>query len=79
MGWTPCIYAVDRPERGGSTLLVTTDRLHPSVAWITEEIRPVLPGEVADTIREALARGWEPDVDGAPFQLDLSGRTVARD
>ncbi|MEV6072350.1 hypothetical protein AB0L82_37910 [Nocardia sp. NPDC052001] len=59
-------------------MLVTTDRLHPSVAWSTEEIRPVLPGEVADTIREALARGWEPDVDGTPFRLDLSSGAAVR-
>jgi hypothetical protein len=72
MGWSPCIYAVDRPERGGTTLLITTDRLHPSIAWIKSEIRPVLPAEVANTIRIALARGWEPATNGPPFHLDLS-------
>lgn len=72
MGWTPCTYAVDQPERGGTTLVVTTDRLHPDAAWINGEVRPVLPAEVADNIRMGLTRGWRPADNGAPFHLDFS-------
>ncbi|WP_172387051.1 hypothetical protein [Streptomyces sp. MNP-20] len=69
--WTPCTYAVTHADRPGTTLVITTGQPHSS-NWIGRTSAPVLPSDVADHIRTALAQGWVPDRPGPPFQLDLS-------
>ncbi|CAM5519822.1 MULTISPECIES: hypothetical protein [Streptomyces] len=69
--WTPCAYVVEHAGQPGTTLVVTTDQPHSS-NWIGRTGAPVLPSDVADHIRTALARGWAPDRLGSPFELDLS-------
>ncbi|MFB9388470.1 hypothetical protein ACFPM3_05850 [Streptomyces coeruleoprunus] len=69
--WSPCTYAVEHAEQSGAPLVVVTDRPHLS-NWLGHRARPVLPAEVADTIRTALDQGWTPTKPGSPFLLDLS-------
>ncbi|SHE58004.1 hypothetical protein [Streptoalloteichus hindustanus] len=70
-GMSPCTYAVEDGERPGTTLVVTTNQVHPS-NWVGGVAVPVRPADVADSIRAALARGWTPTKHGSPFLLDRS-------
>ncbi|MGW8333127.1 hypothetical protein ACWGLE_35155 [Streptomyces sp. NPDC055897] len=71
LGWRPLAYAVEQAETSGTTLVVTTNQPHPG-NWFEIPARPVLPAEVADTIRMARATGWTPEKPGSPFLLDQS-------
>ncbi|MER6448044.1 hypothetical protein [Streptomyces venezuelae] len=68
---SPLAYAVEHAEDPGTTLVVTTGRPHPG-NWLGRPGSPVLPAEVADGIRTALAGGWQPGNPGSPFRLDRS-------
>ncbi|MGF6881960.1 hypothetical protein ABIA39_002558 [Nocardia sp. GAS34] len=70
----PCTYAVSHDGPGGSILVVTTNHFRPD-NWFHTPAPPVLPADVAATIRLALARGWGPATDGSPFHLDLRERS----
>jgi hypothetical protein len=67
----PLTYAVELAALNarGTVLVVTTRQPHPS-NWMGAETHPVLPANVAASIREALARGWQPATAGPPFKLD---------
>ncbi|MEU9105545.1 hypothetical protein AB0D54_14420 [Streptomyces xanthophaeus] len=67
----PVTYAVERAAVPGSTLVVTTSQPHPS-NWLGVQAGPVLPAQVADSIRSALGAGWQPASPGSPFHLDRS-------
>ncbi|WP_314246189.1 hypothetical protein [Streptomyces sp. DSM 40907] len=69
---SPLAYAVEHAEAPGTTLVVTTDRPHPG-NWLGTPGNPVLPAQVADSIRTALTTGWRPQNPGSPFHLDRSG------
>ncbi|WP_078901587.1 hypothetical protein [Actinacidiphila yeochonensis] len=70
--WSPCTYAVERADRPGAVLVVTTDQ--PRMGnWMGREGQPVLPADVVRSIRTALARGWTPERPGSPVRLDESG------
>ncbi|MER7321815.1 hypothetical protein C0R01_04175 [Streptomyces albidoflavus] len=58
-------------ERPGTTLVVTTDRPHPGYRLLAEP-GSVRPEHVADAVREAPERGWDPARQGSPFLLDRS-------
>lgn len=73
LAWTPCTFAVEHADNRGTTLVVRTDRPHPS-NWFGREARPVLPSDVARIIQLALREGWTPTAPGSPFRLDLSAR-----
>ncbi|MCP2256646.1 hypothetical protein LX15_000329 [Streptoalloteichus tenebrarius] len=73
LGTSPLTYVVEQTETPGTTLVVTTAQPHPS-NWMGMPARPVLPAEVAATIRAARARGWAPEKPGKPFLLDQSER-----
>lgn len=68
MNWGSLTYAVECNEPRGSVLVVDTGRAHPG-NWVSVESVPVLPGEVAEGIRRAIALGWEPTREGKPFPL----------
>jgi hypothetical protein len=68
LGWRPLAYAVERAEKPAGTLLVLTDRPHPG-NWVGLPSNAVVPGDVAQAIRRARERGWEPDRAGPPFRL----------
>ncbi|MCP3819224.1 hypothetical protein NLX86_14240 [Streptomyces sp. A3M-1-3] len=68
MNWGPLTYAVEHNELRGCVLVVGTGRAHPG-NWVGAESLPVLPGEVAEGIRRAIALGWQPMRDGKSFSL----------
>ncbi|MFI7005424.1 hypothetical protein [Streptomyces sp. NPDC050145] len=68
---SPLTYAVEHAQKPGTTLVITTNRPHPS-NWFGTAGHPVLPADVADGIRSALADGWTPETPGSPVNLDQS-------
>ncbi|MFD6067523.1 MULTISPECIES: hypothetical protein [Amycolatopsis] len=64
-------YGVEQEDARGAVLVVQTDHAHP-LNYMGVPSKAVLPSDVERAIRLALARGWEPSVPGAQFQLDLS-------
>jgi hypothetical protein len=71
LGWSSCTYAVEHADRPGTTLVVTTNKVHPG-NWLGAPGGSVLPSDVATAIESALRKGWEPTRSGSPFQLDQS-------
>lgn len=71
-GWRPLAYAVEQAGATGTTLMVTINQPHPS-NWFESPARPVLPTEVADTIRVARAKGW----DTREARIPLAARPVS--
>ncbi|MCX4825680.1 hypothetical protein OG883_38715 [Streptomyces sp. NBC_01142] len=69
--WSPLTYAVEHAETPGTTLVIATNQPHPS-NWFGTRANPVLPSDVADSIRTAHANGWTPERPGSPFHLDQS-------
>lgn len=51
--------------------MITTNQPHPS-NWFGAQATPVLPSDVADSIRTARLNGWTPENPGSPFHLDQS-------
>ena len=68
---SPCTYAVEDYDRPGRALVVWTNQPHPN-NWFARPANPILPAEVARTIRLALEQGWDPSRNGPPFVLDQS-------
>ncbi|WP_028815214.1 hypothetical protein [Streptomyces flavidovirens] len=73
---SPLTYAVEHADASGTTLVVTTNKPHPS-NWFGTQGSPILPGQVADSIRTALSDGWTPEGPGSPFHLDQSAGFVS--
>lgn len=71
LAWSPLTYAVEHGDSSGTVLMVTTNQPHPS-NWLVAPGSPVLPSDVADSIRTARAQGWNPEKPGPPFHLDQS-------
>lgn len=69
-GWNPLTFAVEDATVPGTALVVRTDRAHPG-NWFGLPTEPVLPADVVQAIRTALARGWTPCVGGSPFHLEI--------
>ncbi len=76
MAWSSMMYAVEHSERPGAVLMVETDRAH-TRNWVGAETVPVLPAEVADSIRRARLLGWEPTSLGKPFRLTSTTGTAS--
>lgn len=72
----PLTYAVEHAETSGTTLVVSTSQPHPS-NWVGTAGSPVLPAQVADSIRTALTDDWSPKSPGSPFHLDQSAGFVS--
>jgi hypothetical protein len=70
LGWSPLTYAVELAANPGTMLVIKTSRPHLS-NWLSLPSKPILPAEVATSIRTARSRGWAPDDTGTPFILDL--------
>ncbi|WP_461007405.1 hypothetical protein [Streptomyces capparidis] len=75
MCWWPLTYAVELADAPGRTLVVVCDRPHPG-NWWRAPTRPVLPAEVAATVRSARGAGWDPGQPGPPYFLDRSAGFV---
>ncbi|WP_299540721.1 hypothetical protein [uncultured Streptomyces sp.] len=71
MAWRPLTFAVEHAETPGTTLVITTNKPH-SANWVGTAAVPVLPSEVAASIRAARAVGWVAENPGSPFRLDQS-------
>ncbi|MFF3215451.1 hypothetical protein ACFYYB_33055 [Streptomyces sp. NPDC002886] len=76
--WAPLSYAVEHAETPGTKLVITTNQPHPS-NWFGTQGSPILPAQVADSIRTALTAGWKPENPGSPFHLDQSAGFVSSD
>ncbi|MEV6574891.1 hypothetical protein [Streptomyces sp. NPDC051577] len=74
--WSPLSYAAEHAETPGITLVITTNQPHPG-NWFGTQGSPILPAQVADGIRTALAAGWTPENPGSPFHLDQSAGFVS--
>ncbi|MDG4772705.1 hypothetical protein [Solwaraspora sp. WMMD792] len=69
LAWAPLTFAVERVDPPGRAILVVrVASAHPG-NWVHAEATPVRPAMVATTIRQALVRGWQPDLPGSPFLL----------
>ncbi|GHB80525.1 hypothetical protein GCM10010347_58860 [Streptomyces cirratus] len=73
---SPLTYAAEHAETPGTILVIKTNQPHPS-NWLGTQGSPVLPAQVADGIRTALAAGWTPENPGSPFYLDRSAGFVS--
>ncbi|MDD9375164.1 hypothetical protein M8Z33_00465 [Streptomyces sp. ZAF1911] len=76
--WSPLSYGVEHAETPGTTLVIASDQPHPS-NWLGTQGSPIMPAQVADSIRTALAVGWTPENPGSPFRLDQSAGFVSTD
>ena len=72
----PLTYAVEHADNPGTTLVITTNQPHPS-NWFGTPSNPVLPSQVAATIRTALTQGWTAESPGSPLHLDQSAGFVS--
>jgi hypothetical protein len=69
--WGGCAALVQRPDRGGSVLFVRFPQHYPGVAAaVGFPVVPVLPSQIADAIRRAVAAGWRADEPGPAFGID---------
>ena len=69
--WGGCAALVQRPTRGGSVLFVRFPQHHPGVAAsVGVSVVSVLPSQIADAIRRAVAAEWRADERGAAFGVD---------
>lgn len=69
-GRTPLTVAVSSDVPRSSSLVVTLAINRPD-AWLHPGATAVTPCDVAELIRLAIKRGWNPSKPGSAFQLDL--------
>ncbi|MEV6964740.1 hypothetical protein AB0M47_06445 [Hamadaea sp. NPDC051192] len=67
-GWTPLIFVAEPAAGPGGLLVVSMPWAHPG-NWLGHPTGAVRPAMVAASIREALARGWQPAKLGPPMKL----------
>ena len=65
--------AVEHAEQPGSVLVILTDLPHPQGLVSKQEVKPIIPSDVAQWIRQAVQLGWQPMRSGIPFQLQIAG------
>lgn len=72
LGWRPLTFAVEYADAPGQVLSVETQspRLD---NWLDLPGTPVTPLMVEQSVRTALAAGWEPDRQDGAFRLTLEG------
>jgi hypothetical protein len=69
--WGGCAAVVQLPDQGGSVLLVRFPHHHPTVAPVAGfTVVSVVPSQIADAIRRAVAAGWRADMPGPAFAVD---------
>lgn len=77
LAWTPCTFGVDQADARGTTLVVTTNRPHPS-NWFGQEAKPVLPSDVARAIELALREAPRGRLPVAQLRRSRPGRSGPR-
>jgi hypothetical protein len=65
--------AIEHSEKPGSVLVILTDRHHPQGLNRTNEVKPVIPYDVAQWIRQALQLGWQFRRSGNTFKVQIAG------
>jgi hypothetical protein len=63
-------FAVEKIREPQRTLVVTTKVPRPD-NWLRTPSASVTPAHVAEAIREARGRGWEPGLPGSAFMMDF--------
>jgi hypothetical protein len=74
-GWTPMILAISSSEPQSSSLVVAVAATRPD-AWVGAGNTAITPHAVAELIRLAVVRGWDPTSPGSPFLLDAQAETL---
>lgn len=71
---TPMLnVAIACTDSNGSTLVVHTDRPHPkNIETEASDIIPITPKDIATWIGSAIELGWEPQVPGPQFRVQVS-------
>ncbi|MEV4346582.1 hypothetical protein AB0J83_19135 [Actinoplanes sp. NPDC049596] len=70
LDWGPLTFAVERADTPGQVLSVAT-RSPRLDNWLNLPGRPITPRLVEQSVRAALAAGWEPDRSDGVFKLTL--------
>ncbi|NRB47809.1 MAG: hypothetical protein HRU41_09040 [Saprospiraceae bacterium] len=71
--------AIERADQPGSTLVIHTDRPHSkSIETKATDIIPITPKDVATWISNALELGWNPNVPGPQFLVQLIEGAMSR-
>jgi hypothetical protein len=68
----PLTFAVEAADSPGQVLSVMIGSPRPD-NWLEMPGEPVTPRMVAQSVRDALAAGWEPSRSGSQFRLELPG------
>jgi hypothetical protein len=70
LDWGPLTFAVEQADTPGQVLSVAT-RSPRLDNWLSLPGKPVTPRIVEQSVRTALATGWEPDRSDGAFRLSL--------
>ncbi|MEG4811578.1 hypothetical protein QUA82_28240 [Microcoleus sp. F8-D3] len=65
--------AVQHAQKPGSVLVILTDRPHPQCLADINEGKPVTPSDAAQWIRQAVQLGWQPQLPGITFNVQIAG------
>ncbi len=64
--------AIEHSEKPGSVLVILTDRPHPQGLSSANEVKPVTPSDAAQWIRQAVQLGWQPQLRGITFKVQIT-------
>ncbi len=63
-------------NRAGVLVIIT--HRHHAQCWGTNEVRPVTPSDAAQSIRQAMQFGWQPQLPGITFEVRIAGLFVEK-
>ena len=69
--------AIQLAAEPGTTLVLFTDRPHPS-DWATTRVIPITPSDIAVWVRKAIKLGWRPAARGAQVYFRVKKSTVEK-
>lgn len=77
LSWSPLSVSIALSQSPGTVLVANLDRPRPD-NWSDGPSSPLLPSEIADLVRRALAAGWQPGRRGPQFVLsaDIGSEAV---
>ncbi|MEG4234139.1 hypothetical protein QUA40_18845 [Microcoleus sp. Pol11C3] len=61
------------PKNRAGVLVILTDRPHPQGGSLANCEVPVKPSDVAQWIRQAVQLGWQPQLPGITFEVQIAG------
>ncbi len=72
--------AVEHAKSPGSSLVISTNRIHPEGYNVTsDEINPVTPSDVALWIKQSIEIGWLPKIGGETFQVSVYNEGIKKE